>query len=267
MHDTAVALWNDNVSDCAAALTYYAVLALVPALLVTVSAIGLAAPQTTGRLIDDLTSYAPAESANALRGALREMTEARSTVWVLVVTGSVSALWSASSYLAVFRRALHAMHRVPDARPALRTAHTIVLTAILLLVLLVIGSAAIVASGPLARRTDALGGAEGAAVLSTLRWPAMLCVVVVLLMVLFRTGPPQARGVRKGLPGGVLAVLLWSTATVGFALYSENFGSYSRLYGSLAGTVVFLVWLWLTNLSLLAGAQFNAVLDHRPGAG
>ncbi|WP_443071452.1 YihY/virulence factor BrkB family protein [Streptomyces sp. NBC_01465] len=264
LRKTAASLWNDNISDYAAALTYYAVLALVPALLVTVSAIGLAAPQATGRLIDDLTSYAPAESASALRGALREMTQDRSTVWVLVVTGSVSALWSASSYLAVFRRALHAMHRMPDARPALRTAHTIVLTATLLLVLLVTGSAAIVASGPLARRADVLGGNESAAMLSGLRWPAMLCVVVVLLMVLFRTGPSQARGIRRGLPGGVLAVLLWSIATAGFALYSDTFGSYSRLYGSLAGTVVFLVWLWLTNLSLLAGAQFNAVLNRRP---
>ncbi|MCT9089941.1 YihY/virulence factor BrkB family protein [Streptomyces sp. ASQP_92] len=256
---TGVAVWDDNVSDHAAALTYYAVLALVPAMLVTVSVIGLAAPQATDRLIDDLTSYAPAQSASALRDALREMTTAQSGVWVLVVTGTGSALWSATSYLAVFRRALHSMHRLPDSRPALRTAHTIVATALLLLALLLTGSAAIVLSGPLDRRAAALLGLDSLGTWSMLRWPIILGVVTVLLLVLFRTGPPEARGVRRGLPGGVVAVLLWCAASAGFTLYADHFASYTRLYGSLAGVVVFLVWLWFTNLSLLAGAQFNAV--------
>ncbi len=256
---TGVALWDDNVSDFAAALTYYAVLALVPALLVTVSVIGLAAPQATDRLIDELTSYAPAQSASALRGALREMTTAQSGVWVLVVTGTASALWSAASYLAVFRRALHAMHRLPDSRPALRTAHTIVATALLLLALLLTGSAAIVLSGPLDHRAAALLGLDSLGTWSMLRWPIVLGVVTVLLLVLFRTGPREARGIRRGLPGGVVAVVLWCAASAGFTLYADHFASYTRLYGSLAGIVVFLVWLWFTNLSLLAGAQFNAV--------
>lgn len=256
---TGVAMWNDNVSDCAAALTYYAVLALVPALLVAVSVIGLAAPQATGRLIDELTSYAPAQSAGALREALREMTAAQSTVWLLVVTGSVSALWSATSYLAVFRRALHSMNRLPDCRPALRTAHTIVATALLLLALLLTGSAAIVISGPIDRRVAALLGVGGLGTWPVLRWPVMLCVVTVLVLVLFRTGPSEVRGVRRGLPGGVVAVVLWFVASAGFALYAGHFASYTRLYGSLAGVVVFLVWLWFSNLALLAGAQFNAV--------
>ncbi|MFE4872323.1 YihY/virulence factor BrkB family protein [Streptomyces sp. NPDC056682] len=255
---TAVAVWNDNVSDWAAALTYYAVLAIVPALLATVSAIGLADPQATGRLIDDLTAYGPAQSASALRSALREMTATQSTVWVLVVTGAVSALWSASSYLAVFRRALHAMYRMPDNRPALRTAHTIVVTALLLLALLVTGSAAIVVSGPLARRAVPLVGAHAAGMWDALRWPVLLCVVTMLVLVLFHTGPAQARGIRRGLPGGVLAVVLWFAASAGFTFYAGHLASYSRLYGSLAGVVVFLVWLWFTNLALLTGAQFNA---------
>ncbi|GGU48864.1 YihY/virulence factor BrkB family protein [Streptomyces violascens] len=267
LRDTALAVWNDNVADCAAALTYYAVLALVPALLVAVSVIGLAAPQATGRLIDDLTSYAPAQSASALRGALREMTAAQSSVWVLVATGTVSALWSAASYLAVFRRALHSMYHLPDNRPALRTAHTIVATALLLLALLLTGSAAIVISGPLDRRAAALLGVDGLGTWSTVRWPVLLCVVTVLVLVLFRTGPTKTRGMRQGLPGGLLAVFLWFTASAGFELYAGHFASYTRLYGSLAGVVVFLVWLWFTNLSLLAGAQFNAVRGRRRSPG
>ncbi|MFG2721656.1 YihY/virulence factor BrkB family protein [Streptomyces sp. NPDC048416] len=262
LRDTAVAVWNDNLSDWAASLTYYAVLALVPALLVAVSAIGLAAPQATSGLIDDLTSYAPAESAAALRDALQQMTDAGSTVWVLVVTGAASALWSASSYLAVFRRALHAMHRMPDTRPPLRTAHTIIATAVLLLALLLTGSGLIVISGPFARRVASLVGVDGLVAWSALRWPVLLCVVTILVLVLFRTGPAQTRGIRRGLPGGVLAVLLWYTASALFTLYAGHIGSYTRLYGSLAGVVVFLVWLWFTNLSLLIGAQFNATLDR-----
>ncbi|MFG3281267.1 YihY/virulence factor BrkB family protein [Streptomyces sp. NPDC048111] len=265
--DTAVAVWNDNLSDYAASLTYYAILALVPALLVTVSAIGLAAPEATGLLIDDLTSYAPAASASVLRDALRQMTEAESTVWVLVVTGAVSALWSASSYLAVFRRALHAMHRMPDNRPPLRTAHTIIATALLLLALLLTGSALIVLSGPVARRAAALVGAGGFGGWGALRWPVLLCVVTILVLVLFHTGPAEARGVRRGLPGGVLAVLLWSAASALFTLYADHIASYTRLYGSLAGVVVFLVWLWFTNLSLLIGGQFNATLARTAPAG
>ncbi|MEU9096737.1 YihY/virulence factor BrkB family protein [Streptomyces sp. NPDC048361] len=262
---TAVAMWNDNVSDCAAALTYYAVLALVPALLVAVSVIGLAAPQATGRLIDELTSYAPAQSAGALRDALREMTAAQSAVWLLVVTGSVSALWSAASYLAVFRRALHSMNQLPDRRPALRTAHTIVATALVLLALLLTGSAAIVVSGPLDRRAAALLGVGSLGTWPVLRWPVMLCVVTVLVLVLFRTGPAEVRGVRRNLAGGVVAVVLWFAASAGFALYAGHFASYTRLYGSLAGVVVFLVWLWFSNLALLSGAQFNAVRGRDPG--
>ncbi|MCS0636344.1 YihY/virulence factor BrkB family protein [Streptomyces sp. LP05-1] len=260
---TAVSVWNDNVADWAAALTYYAVLALVPALLVAVTAIGMAAPDATGRLIVELTAYAPAQSADALRGALQGMTAAGSTAWLLVVTGSVSAVWSASSYLAVFRRALHAMYREPDTRPALRAAHTIVLTALVLLALLLTGSAAIVFSGPLAHRTAGVLHLSGLGTWNALRWPLMLVVVTVLVMILFRTGPRRARGVRRGLPGGLLAVLLWFAASTGFALYTAHVGSYSRLYGSLAGVVVFLVWLWFTNLALLVGAQFNVELSRK----
>ncbi|MFB7646397.1 YihY/virulence factor BrkB family protein [Streptomyces sp. NPDC058961] len=267
LRDTAVAVWNDNLSDWAASLTYYALLALVPALLVTVSAIGLAAPQATGQLIDDLTAYAPAQSASALRDALRQMTATQSTVWVLVVTGAVSALWSASSYLAVFRRALHAMHQMPDTRPTLRRAHTIVATALLLLALLLTGSAVIVLSGPVARRAASLVGVHGNGAWSALRWPVLLCVVAVLVLMLFRTGPAEARGVRRGLPGGVLAVVLWYTASALFTLYASHIASYTRLYGSLAGVVVFLIWLWFTNLALLVGAQFNASRSRLPRVG
>ncbi|WP_411107613.1 YihY/virulence factor BrkB family protein [Streptomyces sp. cmx-4-9] len=255
----AVRVWEENVADSAAALTYYAVLALVPALLVSVSLVGLAGAGTRASLITHLTSYAPPQSAQVLREALEGLTAERSSMWMLLISGALSALWSASSYLAVFRRALHTMHRVPDTRTPLRAAHILLLTAAGLLALLVAGAATLVAGGPLARRAGAALGFASADTMAVLRWPVLLAVVTSLILILFGTGPARTRGIRRGLPGGVLAALLWLGASALFTLYT-GFGTYSRLYGSLAGTVVFLVWLWFTNLALLTGAQFNAVL-------
>lgn len=264
---TPVSLWNDDLSDWAAALTYYAILALLPALLVTVSVIGLANPGATNALITDITAFAPAESGAALRQPLEAATHERTAVWLLVATGSVSAVWSASSYLAVFRRALHAMHDVKDTRPALRQAHIIVLSAMGLLVLLMASAFALVLTGPLARWFgDRTGLTQaGEALWAGLKWPVLLCLVACLILVLFSTGPRTARGVRRGLPGGVLAAFLWLFASAGFALYATHVGSYSRLYGSLAGLVVFLIWVWFTNLALLTGAQFNVELARVKG--
>ncbi|MFD9541857.1 YihY/virulence factor BrkB family protein [Streptomyces sp. NPDC060022] len=266
---TPVSLWNDDLSDWAAALTYYAILALLPALLVTVSVIGLANPGATNALIIDITAFAPAESGAALRQPLEAATHERTAVWLLVATGSVSAVWSASSYLAVFRRALHAMHKVKDTRPALRQAHIIVASAIGLLVLLMASAFALVLTGPLARWFGERTGLThaGETLWAVLKWPVLLCLVACLILVLFSTGPRTARGVRRGLPGGVLAAFLWLFASAGFALYATHVGSYSRLYGSLAGLVVFLIWIWFTNLALLAGAQFNVELERVKGGG
>ncbi|WP_435797298.1 YihY/virulence factor BrkB family protein [Streptomyces clavifer] len=266
---TPVSLWNDDLSDWAAALTYYAILALLPALLVTVSVIGLASPGATSTLITDITAFAPAESGTALRQPLEAATQERTAVWLLVATGSVSAVWSASSYLGVFRRALHAMHRVKDTRPPLRQVHIIVASAIGLLVLLMASAFALVLTGPLARWFGERTGLTqaGATVWAGLKWPVLLCLVACLILVLFSTGPRTARGVRRGLPGGVLAAFLWLVASAGFALYATHIGTYSRLYGSLAGLVVFLIWIWFANLALLTGAQFNVELARMEETG
>ncbi|MEW2174316.1 YihY/virulence factor BrkB family protein [Streptomyces sp. NPDC007027] len=271
---TPVSLWNDDITDWAAALTYYAILALLPALLVTVSVIGLANPDATSALISDITAFAPAESGEALRRPLEAATERRSAVWLLVATGSVSAVWSACSYLAVFRRAMHAMHGVRDNRPPLRQAHLIVVSAIGLLLLLMTSAFVLVMTGPLARWLGRRIGLphEGETLWAVLKWPLLVLLVACLIMVLFSTGPRSARGVRRGLPGGILAAFCWLTVSALFALYATRIGSYSRLYGSLAGLVVFLIWIWFANLSLLSGAQFNVELRRSapgwvPGTG
>ncbi|MEU8518835.1 YihY/virulence factor BrkB family protein [Streptomyces sp. NBC_01216] len=257
---TPVALWRDDVADWAAALTYYAILALVPALLVAVTLTGLVSPDGTDRLIVLVSSWAPAESGATLRETLRELAAERSAAWVLIAAGTVSSLWSASSHLAVFRRALHAMHRVEDRRPALHTAPLIVLNAALLLALLVTSAGVLVFTEPVARAVEGLLGVHvmSARAWTLLRWLGLLTLVTLLVLVLFRTGPAVAKTRAHAAPGAALAVLLWLTGSAAFSLYATSFGTYSRLYGSLAGVVVFLVWLWSSHLSLLAGAQFAA---------
>jgi membrane protein len=259
---TPGAAWDGNLTDWAAALTYYAVLALFPALLVLVSLIGIAGTAGTGDFIGDVTGVLPDESRELVRSTLRDMAGRQTAAWLLAVLGTLGALWSSSNYLAVFRRALHALHGVEDTRPAWRTVPRNVLTALLLLALMVASVFVLILTGEAARTAGRLLGLRGAAVgtWNALQWPMLLCLIAGLVLVLFRSGPPATRGVRRRLPGGVLGVLLWLLASLGFALYASLAGTYSRLYGSLAGFVVFLVWLWLSNLALLTGAQLNAEL-------
>lgn len=259
---TPVALWRDDITDYAAALTYYAILAVLPAMLATVLAFGMISPGTAEEFVSHVTAYAPAGSGAELHAVLARMLGAGPTAWPLLAAGAASALWSASSYLAVFRRALHRMHRVADRRSPWRKAHRIVLTALALLGLLLVDSLTLLLSGPLA---EALGrtlglNATAAWAWSLVRWPVLLCLVALLVVVVFHTGPAPARHSGRSLPGGVLAAALWLVVSAGFSSYASALGAYSRLYGSLAGVVVFLVWLWLSNLALLTGAQFAAEL-------
>ncbi|MFF5566930.1 YihY/virulence factor BrkB family protein [Streptomyces sp. NPDC012829] len=259
---TPLALWHDDATDRAAALTYYAVLAIFPALLVTVCSIGLAGPDASGKLADQVAAIVPAQSGVLVHSALEEMAQQRSAAWLLATFGTIGAMWSASSYLGVFRRGLHAMHGAVDHRPPWRTAPRIALTALAMLTLLVASALTLVLTGEAA---DTLGrmlgmGATVSLVWRMLKWPLLLALAAVLVLMVFRTGPAGTRRLRRALPGGILAVALWLLTSVGFAVYTSHASTYNRLYGSLAGVIVFLVWLWVTNLSLLAGAQFNAEL-------
>ncbi|MFC9793195.1 YihY/virulence factor BrkB family protein [Streptomyces sp. NPDC057695] len=263
---TPPTMWNDDISDYAAALTYYAILAILPTLLVTVIAFGLIDPATANEFIARVTHYAPGQSGSELHDLLVRTTDGRSAAWTLLVAGATSAVWSSCSYLAVFRRALHHMHRVPDSRSPWRTAPRIVATALVLLVLLGVCALVLILSGPLAQSLGHLLHLDGSVpvIWGLARWPLLLALVALLVVVVFSTGPSSARTRRHSVPGGVLAAALWLSVSAGFALYTSVMSTYSRLYGSLAGVVVFLIWLWLSNLALLAGAQFTACL-HRDG--
>ncbi|MFG2607142.1 YihY/virulence factor BrkB family protein [Streptomyces sp. NPDC048514] len=259
---TPVAVWNDDVTDWAAALTYYAVLALFPLLLMILSILGLTVPTAKPEVIDRVSQVAPATSRALLRSTLRQLAGQSSTAWTLVFLGGSGALWSGSSYLGVFRRALHSMYRTSAHRPVWRTAPRIVATALVLISLLLTSTVALFLTGGLARRLGRVLnlGTGPQAAWDTLRWPVAAVVAVALVLVLYRSGPAPSRPAGKMAPGGALAVVLLLAVSLGFALYTSHVSAYQRLYGSLAGVVVFLVWLWLSNLALLVGAQFNAEL-------
>ncbi|MFJ9522298.1 YihY/virulence factor BrkB family protein [Kitasatospora sp. NPDC101801] len=259
---TPQTMWNDDVTDFAAALTYYAILAVLPALLATVVGFALISPAAARDAVAHLAGLVPGQAGTELDGVLTQALGSGSTGWTLLAAGAGSALWSCCSYLAVFRRALHRMHGTTDQRSPLRQAPRIVATAAVLLVLLAASALALILSGPVAEgagRVLHLGG-TAPLVWSVVRWPVLLVVVAMLVLIVFRTGPEPAWRRRTSLPGGALAAALWLAFSAGFALYTSALGTYSRLYGSLAGAVVFLIWLWLSNLALLTGAQFAAEL-------
>lgn len=255
-------MWNNDITDWAAALTYYAVLALFPVLLVILSILGLAMPTAKPEVIDHMAQAAPAASRALLRSTLRQMSGQASAAWTLLFLGGSAALWSGSSYLSVFRRALHAIHRTSTHRPVWRTAPRIVATALVLVLLLLTSTLALTLTGSLARRLGRVLnlGTAPQTVWDALRWPVVAGVAVALVLVLYRSGPAPSRPLRKMAPGGALAVVLLLAASLGLAVYTSHVSTYNRLYGSLGGVVVFLIWLWLSNLALLSGAQFNAEL-------
>ncbi|MEU2911948.1 YihY/virulence factor BrkB family protein [Streptomyces massasporeus] len=263
---TPAALWREDATDWAAALTYYAVLTIFPTLLVALSLLGIAGPPGAAHL-DQVAAVVPARARPAVLGALESMADQQTPARLLAAVGTVGALWSASSYLSVFRRALHAMNGVQDRRPLWKKAPLTAITALALLTVLVSSVLALVLTGDAARTAGRIMGVDGAAVAAwnVLKWPLLACLVTVLVLVLFRSGQATAYGLRHRAVGGMLAVVLWLLASGGFTLYTTNYaGTYDRLYGSLAGIVVFLVWLWISNLALLAGAQFNAELAALP---
>ncbi|WP_079031941.1 YihY/virulence factor BrkB family protein [Streptomyces specialis] len=259
---TPVSLWRDDIDHWAAALTYYSVLAVFPTVLVALSLASLAHPSAAPELIGQLSALVPADSRYEVRTALVHLADQHSAAWLLAVIGTISALVSAYNYLSVFRRVLHGMSGVVDRRPPWRAVPRTVLTALGLLALLVASATVLVLTAGAVRVIGrVLGmGEAGTMAWNLMKWPLLLALVTGLVLVLFRTGPSGARPPHRGVPGGALAVLLWLAASVGFALYASHVSTYNRLYGSLAGIVVFLVWLWVSNLTLLTGAQFNAEL-------
>ncbi|WP_019633387.1 YihY/virulence factor BrkB family protein [Actinomadura atramentaria] len=254
----------DGLPDRAAALTYYGVLALFPAMLALVSLVGLAGTSAVDGLIDEVRRSAPAAIRPVLINGLTELRDGRATAGVAGLIGLLGALWSASGYVAAFMRAANAVYAMPEGRPLTRTLPVRVGITVVTLVLLAVSAVAVVVSGPLARRAgDAIGaGSTAVLVWDVAKWPVLLVVVSLVFALLYWAAPNVRRRFRWVSPGALLALGLWLVASAAFAVYVVNFGSYNKTYGSIAGVVVFLVWLWISNLALLLGAEFDAELER-----
>ncbi len=257
---------EDNLTDWAAALTYYAVLAIFPALIVLVSILGLVGESATEPLIDNLGTVAPGPAQEIFTSAIENLQGDQGAAGVLFVIGLLGALWSASGYVAAFMRASNAIYDIEEGRPIWKTLPVRVSLTLVLLTLLAISTIAVVLTGGLAERVgDLVGvGSTAVSVWDFAKWPVLLVVVSFMFALLYWAAPNVKHpGFRWISPGGVLAVIGWLIASGAFALFVSNFGSYNKTYGALAGVVVFLVWLWISNIMILLGAEFNAELERQ----
>jgi membrane protein len=256
---------KDNLTDWSAALTYYGVLAIFPALIVLVSVLGLIGPSATQPLIDNLGKVAPGPAKEIFTSALKNLQGSKGTAGVLFVVGLAGALWSASGYVSAFMRASNAIYGMPEGRPVWKTLPLRVVLTLVLVVLLAVSAVAVTLSGGLAKEAGGVIGLSDTAVTvwNIAKWPVLLVVVSFMFALLYWAAPnvkhPKFRWVS---PGGALAVIGWIIASLAFAFYVANFGSYNKTYGALAGPIVFLVWLWVSNLMILLGAEFNAELER-----
>jgi membrane protein len=256
---------EDNLTDWAAALTYYGILAIFPALLVLVSILGLIGDSATQPLIDNLGAVAPGPAQEIFTSAIENLQGSRRAAGIFFIVGLAGALWSASGYVAAFMRASNSIYDMEEGRPVWKTLPTRVGLTVVLLVLLAISSIAVVLTGGLAKEVGGVIGLSDTAVTvwNIAKWPVLLLVVSFMFALLYWAAPnvkhPKFRWIS---PGGVLAVIGWVIASLAFAFYVANFGSYNKTYGALAGPIVFLVWLWISNIMVLLGAEFNAELER-----
>jgi len=255
----------DNLTDWAAALTYYAILSIFPALIVLVSILGLAGDSATNAVLDNINELGPGPAQDIISGAIKQIAASQGTAGIAFVLGLVAALWSASGYVGAFSRASNVIYETEEGRPFWKLRPLQIGMTLVLLLLVALSAIAVVISGPLTSEVGKLFGIEGTAVtvFNIVKWPVIVLVVITMLAILYY-GAPNVRhpGFRWITPGGILAVVLWILASIGFAFYVANFGSYNKTYGSLAGVIVFLVWLWISNVAVLLGAQMNAELER-----
>ena len=266
LRDAGKRFQENELTDSAAALTYYSVLSIFPGLIVLVSLLGVLGDSGTIdgvlSIVDELGSQS---AVDAVQEPITNVIESSSAAGLALVLGIAGALWSASGYVGAFVRASNRIYEVAEERPfwklrPLQLLITVAMTLILAVVLI-----ALVLSGPLAEAIgDEIGvGDTVRTAFSIARWPVLLAMVIGLIGLLYRFSPDvRHRRIRWIWPGAALATVLWLAASAGFSLYVSHFGSYANTYGSIAGVIVFLIWLWISNLAILLGAQFAAELER-----
>jgi len=263
---TAREFADDQCPDLAAALTYYSVLALFPAAIALLSLVGLVGQgdETVTTLLQILRDVGARDAADTLEPTLTELAE-NQRVGVGLVIGLVVALWSASAYVGAFGRGMNRIYEVEEGRPIWKLRPAMLLITAITVVLTALVAIGLVLTGPAARAVgDAIGlGDTAVTAWSIAKWPVLLAVVVLIVALLYYATPnvkqPRFRWISVG---AVVAIVTWAVASALFGLYVSNFSQYDKTYGSLAGVIVFLLWLWITNLALLFGAELDAELER-----
>ena len=266
LRQTAGEFSRDQCMDLAAALTYYAVLSLFPALVVVISLLGVIGQgeRTSQTLLDIIADISPGAAADTLRQPVEQLVNSPSA-GVALVTGILGALWAASGYIGAFGRAMNRIYEVEEGRAfwKLRPQQLLLTTGALIIVAAV--ALLLAVSGPVAEAIgDFLGlGATALTAWNIARWPVLLILVVLGVATLYYAAPnvrqPKFRWISVG---ATIAIVTWVLASLSFGVYVANFGSYDKTFGALAGVVVFLLWLWITNVALLFGAEVDAELER-----
>lgn len=254
-----------NLTDWAAALTYYGILSIFPALIVLLAALGLVGENATGPLLENIEQFAPDPARDVLTGAITDLQRSQGTAGLLVLVGLLVALWSASGYMGAFMRASNVIWGV-DNRPAKRALPRRVLMTVALLLGLFASTLAVLLTGDFANEVGEVLGLGDAALTAwgIAKWPVVAMLVAFMLGGLYRAAPAHRHGGFLGTTAGsFLAVCLWLLASAAFGYYVSNFGSYNRTYGALGTVVAFAVWLWITNLVILFGATLDAEIEKR----
>jgi membrane protein len=261
---TGKAFKADKLSVWAAALTYFGVLSIFPALLVVVSFIGLLGESATNTLIQNVEEVAPGPAQEIFTNAIKNLQGAGNASGVAFVIGIVAAVWSSSGYVAGFMDASNAIYDVDEGRGLTKALPVRVGLTVALMVLAGVIAFSVAISGGLAKSVgDVFGlGSSAVDVWAIAKWPVLLVLVSLLLAILYWGAPNVKVPFRLISPGSLLAVAGWVIASLLFAFYVSNFGSYNKTYGALAGPIVFLLWLWISNICVLLGAELNAELER-----
>ena len=267
LRKTAREFVDDQCTDLAAALTYYAVLATFPGFIALISLVGLVGQgeQTVDTILGILDRLGAGSIADTLGPVLQDLAAAEQAAGIAFFIGLAGALWSASGYVGSFGRAMNRIYEIREGRPIWKLRPWMLLVTLVVLLLAVTVLLALVLTGPAAQAVgDALGlGSTVVTVWNIAKWPVMLAAVVLAVAILYYATPnvkqPKFRWISVG---AVLAIVVWILASVAFGFYVSNFSSYNKTYGALAGAVVFLLWLWITILALLFGAELDAELER-----
>jgi membrane protein len=257
---------RDNLTVWAAALTYYSVLSLFPGLLVLVAVLGLLSDSLTQSLLDNVLPIAPAAAQEIIKAAVDNVQQGDDKAGIAAIVGLLIAIWTTSGYVAGFMQASNAIYDVPEGRPLWKTLPIRLGVTISTGILLVASVLIVVLSGQFAERVGQALGIESATVgtWNVVKWPVLVVLVSLMFAILYWASPNARQGgFRWVSPGGFVAVVLWIVVSFGFAFYAATFASYDRTYGALGSVIVFFTWLWLTNLAILFGAEFDAELERR----